>query len=79
MPGAQRRYPRRGPRAIAMEEGKATDYLLYEFNIIYLSILLVMKIRLFLAWEIIHKAAVLVNLFKHYVDISNLSHISIDS
>lgn len=38
-----------------------------------------MKIRLFLVLEITHKAAILVNLFIHYVDISNFPHITIDS
>lgn len=35
--------------------------------------------QLFLVLEIMHKAAILVNLFIHYVDISNFPHITIDS
>lgn len=61
-----------------MEEGKVIDYLLYEFNIIYLFILLVIKIRLFFVWEIIYEVVVFVNLFKYYVDISNFFYIFID-
>lgn len=56
---------------------KGMYYSLYEYNTIYLSILL-MKIELFFGWEIIPKAAILINLFKQYIDISNCSHITID-
>lgn len=56
---------------------KDIHYSLYEYNTIYLSILL-MKIELFLVWKIIPKVAILINLFKQYIDISNCSHITID-
>lgn len=38
-----------------------------------------MKTELFLVWEIIHKAAILINLFKQDADISDRSHITLDS